>query len=73
VVIYYEDYTIYCDKAIYDKNSKTITLIGHVHLINVVNQENVYGKMGELNLSTKQGYFLDAYGKLHNIYFVANK
>jgi len=73
VVIYYEDYTIYCDKAIYDKNSKTITLIGHVHLINVVNQENVYGKMGELNLSTKQGYFLDAYGKFHNIYFVADK
>ncbi len=73
VVIYYEDYTIYCDKAIYDKSSKTITLIGHVHLINVVNQEDVYGKKGFLNLNTKQGYFIDAYGRFHNIYFVADR
>jgi len=73
VVIYYEDYTVYCDKAIYDTVSKNITLIGHVHMINLVNQEDVYGEKGFLNLKTNKGYFIDAYGKFHNIYFVADK
>ncbi len=73
VVIYYQNYTIYCDKAVYDKSTKNITLIGHVHLVNLVSQEDVYGKRGFLNLRTNKGYFIDAYGKVRNIYFVANR
>ncbi len=73
VVIYYENYVIYSDKAIYNKNTKELTLIGHVHVINLVNQEDIYGKKGFLNLNTQKGYFIDAYGHVKNIYFVANK
>lgn len=73
VVIYYKNYIIYSDEAKYNTKTKDISLTGHVHVINLVNQEDVYGKRGFLNLKTQKGYFEDAYGHFHNIYFTANR
>lgn len=73
VLIFYKDYIIQSEKAIYYPNTKDLYLIKNVIFKDILGKEEIHAKKAFINFKTDKGYFVDGYGRFINIYFVASK